>query len=481
MRVLTKQSLLLIATLLFGVLAGITVAQTQSSLAQTTPPTQPNILLVLTDDMRASDLHYMPETKDLLAGGGVKFSRAFVTRSLCCPSRATILRGQYAHNHQILSNRLPLGGFDKFRSPGPEDSTIAAWLDEAGYDTMLIGKYFNGYDNTTYVPPGWDEWHGYLGDYVRSDTYRINENGQINTYQRPQTHDTDLFADKAATFLEGTAGGAPFFMYLSTNAPHTPAFAAQRHQDLFSDVPLPVPPSLNEADVSDKPSWMRDTPALTSEEVVKLRQRHRQRLRSLQSVDELVGRLVGVLEQTGELSNTYIVFTSDNGLHLGEHRIVAKKWSAYEESIHVPLLMRGPGIPAGVSRSQMALNNDLAPTFASWAGVTPPGFVDGRSLDPLLSISPPSTWRSAFLVEHWQDPNGDPFAATIPDYKAVRTGRYLFARYATGEKELYDLSKDPYELESLHRTASTELKRRLASRLDALRNCAAENCRSAEH
>jgi len=143
--------------------------------------------------------------------------------------------------------------------------------------------------------------------------------------------------------------------------------------------------------------------------------------------------------------------------------------------------MRGPGILAGVSRSQMALNNDLAPTFASWAGVTPPGFVDGRSLDPLLSTSPPSPWRSAFLVEHWQDPNGDPYAATIPDYKAVRTGRYLFARYATGEKELYDLSNDPYELESLHRTASTELKRRLASRLDALRNCAEHRCRSAEH
>ena len=176
------------------------------------------------------------------------------------------------------------------------------------------------------------------------------------------------------------------------------------------------------------------------------------------------------------------MFTSDNGLHLGEHRIVAKKWSAYEESIHVPLLMRGPGIPAGVSRFQMALNNDLAPTFASWAGVTPPGFVDGRSLDPLLSMSPPSTWRSAFLVEHWQDPNGDPFAATIPDYKAVRTGGYLFAKYRSDERELYDLSKDPYELESLHNTAGTaELKKRLASRIDALRNCAAENCRSAEN
>jgi len=472
----------MIATLLFGVLTGLglTVAQTESSRAQTTPSTEPNILFVLTDDMRASDLRYMPETSNIMAGGGVKFTKAFVTTSLCCPSRATILRGQYAHNHQILSNRLPLGGFDKFRSLGRENSTIATWLDDAGYDTMLIGKYFNGYDNTTYVPPGWDEWHGYLGDYVPSDTYRINENGQISTYERSQIHDTDLFANKAASFLRSTAGGAPFFMYLSTNAPHTPAFAAQRHQDMFSDVPLPNPPSFNEADVSDKPAWMRNTPRLTSEEVGKLRNRYRQRLRSLQSVDEMVGRLVGVLEETGELSNTYVVFTSDNGLHLGEHRINTKKWTAYEEAIHVPLLVRGPGVPPGASRSQMVLNNDLAPTFASWAGVTPPSFVDGRSLSPLFSTNPPS-WRSALLVEHWQDVNGDPYAATIPDYKAVRTGRYLFARYATGEKELYDLSNDPYELKSLHKTAPTELKRSLASRLDALESCAAQSCRSAEN
>jgi N-acetylglucosamine-6-sulfatase len=316
------------------------------------------------------------------------------------------VRGQYAHNHQILSNRMPMGGFEKFRNLGLEDSTIATWLDRAGYDTLLIGKYFNGYDNTTYVPQGWDEWHGYLGDYVQSDTYRINENGQIKTYVRSQIHDTDLFAEKAATFLQGTAGGAPFFMYLSTNAPHTPALAAKRHQSMFSDVTLPTPPSFNEDDVSDKPAWIGNTPILTPEEVSKLGQRYRQRLRSLQSVDEMVGRLVGVLRQTGELSNTHIVFTSDNGLHLGEHCINKKKWTAYEEAIHVPLLVRGPGVPPGVSRSQMVLNNDLAPTFASLAGLTPPSFVDGRSLSPLLSTSPPSPWRNALLIEHWQDEDG---------------------------------------------------------------------------
>src|SRR5215203_2558518 len=374
-----------------------------------------------------------------------------------------------------------MGGFDKFRSLGLEDSTIATWLDDAGYDTMLISKYFNGYDNTTYVPQGWNEWHGYLGDYVQSDTYRINENGQIKTYYRSQIHDTDLFADKAATFLQSTAGGAPFFMYLSTNAPHTPALAAKRHQSMFSDVALPNPPSFNEADVSDKPAWMRNTPSLTSAEVGSLRNRYRQRLRSLQSVDEMVGRLVGVLREKGELSNTYIVFTSDNGLHLGEHRINQKKWTAYEEAIRVPLLVRGPGVPRGVGRSQMALNNDLAPTLASWAGLTPPSFVDGRSLGPLLSTSPPTSWRNAFLIEHWLDESGDPYAATIPDYKAVRTGRFLFVKYATAEMELYDLSNDPYELQSLHESASSELKGRMATRLDALEGCVTQGCPSTEN
>jgi len=477
-----KQSMLLVATLLVGVLAGlgITVAQTQGSLAQTTLSTKPNILFVLTDDMRASDLRYMPKTRNLLAERGVKFTDAFVTNSLCCPSRVTILRGQYTYNHRILSNRPPLGGFGKFRSSGRERSTIATWLDGAGYDTMFTGKYLNGYDSTTYVPPGWDEWHGYLGDYVQSGTYRMNDNGQIKTYDRSRRHDTDLFSDRAAAFLRRTPGGAPFFMYLSTNAPHTPAFAPQRHRGKFSDVPLPDPPSLNEDNVSDKPRWVRNAPRLSSGDVGYLRQLHRQRLRSLQSVDEMVGRLVRILGETGELSNTYIVFASDNGFHLGEHRINAKKWTAYEEAIHVPLLVRGPGVSRGVSRSQMALNNDLAPTFASFAGVTRPGFVDGRSLKPLLSANP-SSGRSALLVEHWRDRNGDPFAATIPNYKAVRTSRYLFVRYATGERELYDLSKDPYELRSLHNTASTDLKRRLASRLDALAKCAAQSCRNAEN
>jgi N-acetylglucosamine-6-sulfatase len=331
------------------------------------------------------------------------------------------------------------------------------------------------------VPPGWDRWHAYLGYYEASpDTYRINENGRINSYDRSRIHDTDLFTRKAARFLRNTEGGAPFFLYLSTNAPHTPAYVPRRHRGMFSDTPLPKPPSFDEPNVSDKPLWVREKPRLSQGRVDLLRELYRKRLRSLQSVDEMVGRLVDVLRDTGELSDTYIVFTSDNGYHLGEHRLEAKA-TPYGEAIGVPLLVRGPGVPRGLSRSKMVLNNDFAPTFADLAGVRPPGFVDGRSLGPLLSASPPTWRRSAFLIEHRRSRQEGPFARLVPNYRAVRTAKHLYVEYRTGDRELYDLGDDPYELRSRQRSASSELKRRLASRLDELRGCAADGCRSAEN
>jgi N-acetylglucosamine-6-sulfatase len=454
-------------------------AKTHTITQETTATGKPNILFVLTDDMRASDLRYMSKTKKLLAGGGVKFTNAFVTRSLCCPSRATILRGQYSHNHQVWGTWPPLGGFEKFRDLGRERSTIVTWLNSAGYDTILIGKYLNGYDDTTYVPPGWDHWHGYLGEYSATSN-QINENGRVATYDRSRIHDTDLFADKATHFIRNSASGAPFFMYLATNAPHTPAYVADRHKGMFSNEPLPKPPSFNEADVSDKPAWVRNKPRLTSDyEEGYLNLLYRQRLGALQSVDEMVGRLVSALRDTGELSNTYIVLTSDNGIYLGEHRLAAKA-AAYEEAIRVPLLVRGPGVPQGVTRSQMVLNNDLAPTFASWADVMPPSFVDGRSLSPLLSTSLPASWRTAFLVEHRRSASEGPYTVDKPDYDAVRTSQYLYVEYKTGERELYDLSTDPYELTSLHASASLTLLSDLKARLDALKSCTGAECKTAE-
>ena len=438
--------------------------------------------------MRKDDLRFMPRTRSLIADRGVRFDNAFVTRSLCCPSRATILRGQYAHNHKVWVNTPPTGSFHKFRNAGLEWSTVATWLDGAGYDTVLTGKYLNKYDDTTYVPPGWDRWNAYLGDYYDPDTYRLNQNGKIVAYSRSQTHDTDNLADKADYFIRQTssasgASGAPFFMHLSPFAPHFPAYYPDRHAGMFSDASLPKGPSFNERDVSDKPGWVRENAPLTSGKTEDMTRFYRNRLRALQSVDEMVGRLVGALRDTGELSNTYIVLTSDNGIYLGEHRLEAKA-AAYEEAIRVPLLVRGPGVAQGRIRNQLVLNNDLAPTFADLAGASEatPAFVDGRSLAPLLSTfegsSPP--WRSAFLIEHRSSSTEYDNVRAIPAYDAVRTAGRLYVEYATGEKELYNLALDPHQLTNRYPSASPRLRQSLQARLDALTGCAGAECRRAE-
>jgi N-acetylglucosamine-6-sulfatase len=450
---------------------------------------RPNIVFILTDDMRASDLNYMPNTTDLLADQGVTFTNASVTRSLCCPSRATILRGQYAHNHNVWTNVAPAGGFRRFHDRGLENSTTATWLDDAGYDTILIGKYLNGYGlyhdghsvSSTYIPPGWDQWHGWVGAYRHTDNkYHINENGQVVTYYRSDIQDTDLYARTAERFIRQTAGGAPIFMYLSPNVPHYPAYYAPRHAGMFSDEQLPRPPSFDEGDVSDKPAWVRNKPLLTSTQISGMTKLYRDRLRALQSVDEMVARLVHTLKDTGELSNTYIVFASDNGLQIGEHRLRAKG-TAYEETVHVPLLIRGPSVPQGATRSQMVLNNDFASTFADLSGAKVPSSVDGRSLKPLLSTNPPASWRSAFLIEHRRSAEETPNVRAIPNYNAVRTSRYLYVEYlTTGEKELYDLKTDPYELTNIYESAPPTLLSNLKSRLDALSTCAGAGCKRAE-
>jgi N-acetylglucosamine-6-sulfatase len=468
---------------------GVTASQPDTGFAQTAP--RPNILFILTDDMKASDLDYMPNTRSLLASEGVKFTKAWVTRSLCCPSRASTLRGQYAHNHEVWVNVPPMGGFWNFYDQGLENSTIATWLDAAGYDTILIGKYLNrygldrngNYAPTTYVPPGWDRWYAWQGAYPSNTTYDINENGRIVTYQRSQVHDTDLHAKTAEDFIRSTAGGAPFFMYLSPNAPHHPSYYASRHANMFTNTALPKPSSFNEADVSDKPKWVQNKPRLSSTQISNMTDFYRKRLRALQSVDEMVGRLENALRATGELSNTYIVFTSDNGIYLGEHRLTEKA-AAYNAAPRVPLLVRGPGVPRGVARSQIALNNDLAPTFASWAGITPPTWVDGRSLSPLLTASPPASWRTAFLIEHRRSTEEFGYVTAIPNYDAVRTARYSYVEYETGEKELYDLNADPTELTNIYNNASQRLRSDLQTRLNALKQCGTEptqpSCEEAE-
>lgn len=429
-----------------------------------------NIVLILADDMRADDLQHVPQTRRLLGEEGLTFSNACVTHSLCCPSRASILRGQYTHNHQVLTNVRPDGGFERFRSMGHEDSTMAIWLQGGGYQTALLGKYLNGY-------PG-DEWYAKLtgDDYYG---YDLNDNGTVvSRGDAEEDYYTDVLAQRAKDYVRRAAEEPePFFLYLAPAAPHGPFVPAPRHEEEYPDAIAPRPPSFGEPDVGDKPAWVRNMPVMNPAATAQVDEAYRSRLRMLLSLDALVAGLVEELENTGELDNTYVFFTSDNGFHLGEHRLVLGKRTVYEEAVRVPLAVRGPGVPAGQVAGQMALNIDLAPTLAELSGVSAPPFVDGRSLVPLLGGAPPATWRSAFLLEHH---SGGKVPHLAPTYAAVRTRTHKYVVHDTGEKELYDLFSDPYELQSVHATADPTLVGSLASRLEALKGCAGESCRAAE-
>lgn len=435
---------------------------------------RPNIILVMTDDQDAASAEHMPHLQSLFVERGADFENAFVTNALCCPSRATMLRGQYSHNHGIVGNEWPMGGFRKFRASGVESSTVATRLKSAGYRTAYFGKYLNGYAST-HVPPGWDEWNAVAGSYLSN---YLSENGRFRYYDPERFHDTDVLADKAVEYVDGASKkDPPFFAVIAPRAPHLPATPAPRHEDEFEDAELPRPPSFDEKDVSDKPAWIRTRQNLSPSRINYLEQLHKNRLRSLQSVDEMFPRLIETLRENKELDNTYLVFTSDNGYHMGHHRLPAGKWTAYEEDIRVPLVIRGPEVPEGRSVEEIALNNDLAPTFTDLAGIKPRASVDGRSLAPLLDGDPvpPENWRTAFLVEE-----AEKEVARRPELWAIRTMNAIYMEYATGEREFYDLGEDPHQLENKYEDADPDLLRRLDRRLDELRDCEGDSCRVAE-
>ncbi|HEX9653472.1 MAG TPA: sulfatase, partial [bacterium] len=441
--------------------------------ASVTASDPPNIILILTDDQDIESIAFMPHLQALLIDRGMTFTHYFANVPLCCPARVSTLRGQYAHNHQVLTNRSPDGGFEKFRDLGHESSTVATWLQDAGYRTVLIGKYLNGYPagNQTYVPPGWDEWYGLVsGLYVN---YQLNENGQVVAYDsRQQNYETDVLTRKATDFIRRMAPVAPFFIYLVPNAPHAPITPAPRHQNEFAGVMAPRPPSFNESDVSDKPAWVQNLLPLTADDISQIDEDYRERLRSLLAVDDMIRSIVDTLAALNELDQTYIFFSSDNGFHQGDHRIVLGKNTTYEESIHLPLIVRGPGVPAGEVQPRLASVIDLAPTFAELAVAETPEFVDGRSLVPLLnSASPPGSWRTAVLVEHWVNRDEG-----IPEFQGLRSSSQIYVEYDTNEREFYDLQNDPFELENVHATTDGALLAQFAARLDSLRQCAGADC-----
>ncbi|MEU8245839.1 sulfatase [Nonomuraea sp. NPDC048916] len=458
--------------------AGPTVASGEAR----TPP--PNIVFVLADDLESGTLPYFPNITQQLVSQGASFDRFFVTNSWCCPSRASILRSQYVHSHGVLTNTAPEGGFDRFHTLRLERSTIGTWMQQAGYRTALMGKFLNHYPgetaDETYVPPGWNEWDVPVRNLYEEYGYRLNENGGLVDYGwSADDYLSDVLARKAVDFIG--AGSEPFFLYLAPTGPHNPANPAPRHADAFSDAYAPRTPSFNQADVSGEPAWLRARPPLTDQVVARIDERYRSRLRSMLGVDDLVGAVMDKLRETGKLDNTYIFFSSDNGFHLGTHRLKQGKTTPFEEAIRVPLVVRGPGVAPGSVIREMTATVDLSPTFAALGGAAVPSFAEGRSLVPLLHGRRPAQWRKNALIEFVRPINRASAAQTpVPPYTALRTEQYTYVRYDTGEIQLYDVVTDPYQLHNLARIADPVLMQGLDQRLQAMTACAGATCREAD-
>jgi N-acetylglucosamine-6-sulfatase len=439
-------------------------------------PQMPNVLFILTDDLDddSQSIAHMENLRSLITNNGVTLKNAYVTQAVCCPSRASILRGQYPHNTGVTSNHAE--DYDEFVSSGREASTFATWIHDAGYQTAYFGKYLNGYD-TTRIPPGWDRW---FSDYGATKDQQFNDQGKVVTYDPNDYFFEDVLRDKTLEWLKDRNTSKPFLAVISTHAPHQPAIPALRHANLFPGADLPKPPSFNEAQVSDKNEWVRQLPLLSRDQIDAMKRLYRNRLRVMEGVDEMLEAVVSELRAQNELENTYIFFSSDNGFHMGQHRFSQGKETAYEEDIAVPMIVRGPGVPAGATRQQLVLNQDLAPTFADIADASVPNFVDGRSFLAVLGDNPPDSWRTGFLVQARITEKRLQLIMPMPPNVALRTTRYEYIDYPRGKDELYDMDGDPYQLDSIRASAPADVLARMRTQLRLLEDCAGDECRRAE-
>jgi N-acetylglucosamine-6-sulfatase len=424
---------------------GSALMATTAAVAPATLPPKPNIVLILTDDQRWDQLSFMPTVESELVGKGMTFTNGFVTDPLCCPSRASILRGQYSHGTGVYQVGGPYGAYHRWRSLHDDKSTIATWLHGAGYYTGFYGKYLNGYKRPD-LQKGWDQWHGQLstGNLYYNYT-EVQPDGSTVFYgSAPQDYSTDVLAGQADAFIRGADPSKPFFLDFDPRAPHSPSLPAPRYATASCPA-APLPPSLDE-DTSDKPAYIR-AHSLLGPGVA--RSNWLKQCRSLLAVDDAVRTILTALQDTGRLSNTLIVFMSDNGFLNGEHNTTGKK-VPYEESVRVPIVVRYDPLTAGTASSDphLVANIDIAPTFAAAAGVVPPIPEDGLSLLPLLNGTA-STWRTDLLLEGYDNPARPIGGEYVPTYCGLRTERYAYYRYDTGEEELYDLQADPYELTNL--------------------------------
>jgi arylsulfatase A-like enzyme len=570
--------LVTIAAGALALLCLIAVAPQRSAMSAVVPTPEvplaerPSFVVIQTDDQTLDSLYAtfgptnlraMPNTLDLIAKRGETFNRYYVSYPLCCPSRVSLMTGRYAHNNGVKGNIQPNGGYFGFSFRAAYTHNIATWLQGAGYRTIHVGKFLNGYGDEPYsngseVPPGWSDWHSVL----KSDTnhyyygYALNNNGTVEgpygdsgTWEpreyttrddigcpyaplngQPCFYETDTLTNFAVQGLRETSPEQPFYLQLDYTAPHGdfrhPAGPepAPRHYDWFKGAPMPHNrgQGFAEGNVSDKPSFIKEAPYLSLADIHTYRVYWDKQLESLRSVDDGVKALIDTLGSLHRLRNTYIMFTSDNGFFFGEHRLIGGKFLSYEPSTHVPFLIRGPHIKAGTESGEIVGNIDVAPTILELAGVTPDKSIDGRSITPFFKDPELRTLRP-YLFESFVETSdveeagaiaeagdqsgsagrskrvpglenpkaragasssqGGPSAsasllAPPKDYEGIRLGPYKYIAWPDGEKELYDLEKDPYELNNLVRIPNyfpvrNFLHRELTERLE---DCVGRGC-----
>jgi N-acetylglucosamine-6-sulfatase len=453
--------------------------------AQHAQPIRPNVVFVLTDDLDWDLVQYMPHVRQMQREG-MTFTNYFVTDSLCCPSRASIFSGRYPHNHGVLTNTPPTGGFSAFRR-GAEAETFATVLQEHGYRTSLMGKYFNGYEaQDGYVPPGWSNFQG-SGTGYRGFNYVLSANGRVAHFGRStRSYLTDVLRRRGKSFVSRVGrSGHPFLLEVATFAPHRPATPAPRDRHDFPGLQVPRDAAFD-AVPENAPAWLRGRPPVSEEQIATMNAEYRRRAQSVQAVDELVGQIRRTLRQRGLDRNTYVIFSSDNGYHMGQRRLLAGKMTAYDSDVRVPLIVVGPDVPPGSTTTALAENVDLAPTLMRLAGTRPPSEVDGHGLLSLLRGTVPPVWRDSVLIEHHhpETPNGDPDRQTQssgnpPSYEALRTATELYVEYVDGEREWYDLTTDPDQLRNRYDELNGDQRAALHDRLVRLEACRGAGCRRA--
>lgn len=463
---------------------------------------RPNIVFVLTDDLSMNLVRFMPHVS-AMERAGLTFRNYFVSDSLCCPSRASIFTGDFPHDTGVFSNFGPGGGFRAFYRHGDEQRTFPLALRRAGYRTALMGKFLNGYLETSghghlsdgevtdvparYVPPGFTDWDVAGWGYPEFN-YTLNQNGVLRRYgHQPSDYLTDVIARDGVQFINQAARDkAPFFLELASFAPHSPYVPAPRDDNDFARLRVPHYPNFDVLP-TNPPQWLAGRRPLTRRQIRKINSAFRRRAQSVQAVDRMIGMIERTLAADGLSRNTYLVFSSDNGLHTGQYRLMPGKLTAFDTDIHVPLIVVGPGVPAGRTTAAMAENIDLAATFAGIARTSMR--TDGHSLGRLFHGQPTPAWRDAILVEHHgglmsaldpdfqQSPSGNPNS-----YEAMRTRQFLYVQYTDGEREFYDLQTDPFELHNLAGRLTTRQLARLHRELSRLERChGARRCWAAMH